>query len=90
MNEEEEDIFPADDDLFDETFSADCVYTFCGEELKINQAFSANLGVAAPVWDAVSTEICHDLFTSFVLTTEDTNAFCYRLSIYVASLKRSI
>ncbi|KAG5274869.1 hypothetical protein AALO_G00141040 [Alosa alosa] len=52
MNEDQENIFPVDDDLFDETFSADCVYTFCGEEFKINQAFSANLGVAAPVWDA--------------------------------------
>ncbi|XP_062401461.1 EEF1A lysine methyltransferase 3-like [Sardina pilchardus] len=52
MYEDQEDIFPVDDDLFDETFSADCVYRFCGEEFKINQAFSANLGVAAPVWDA--------------------------------------
>lgn len=65
MNGNEEDVFPADDDLFEDTFSADCVYKFCGEEFKINQAFSANLGVAAPVWDAVSIQICHDQCNSF-------------------------
>ncbi|XP_028854992.1 EEF1A lysine methyltransferase 3-like [Denticeps clupeoides] len=52
MNSNKEYVFPADDDLFEETFSADAVYTFCGQEFKINQAFGANLGVAAPVWDA--------------------------------------
>lgn len=57
MNGDEEDVFPVDDDLFEETFSADCVYKFCGEEFKINQAFSANLGVAARVWDSVSIKL---------------------------------
>ncbi|XP_030633685.1 EEF1A lysine methyltransferase 3-like [Chanos chanos] len=50
--EEQDDVFPVEDDLFEETFSADCAYKFCGQEFHINQAFSANLGVAAPVWDA--------------------------------------
>lgn len=73
MNGDEEDIFPADDDLFEETFSADCVYKFCGEEFKINQAFSANLGVAAPVWDAVSIKcFIISLAQSFGLITQDT------------------
>lgn len=58
MNGDQEDTFPADDDLFEETFSANCVYKFCGEEFTISQAFSANLGVAAPVWDA-ALHLCH-------------------------------
>ncbi|KAL0978244.1 hypothetical protein UPYG_G00167920 [Umbra pygmaea] len=45
-------IFTVDDGLFAETFSDDSVYNLCGQELKISQVFSANLGVAAPVWDA--------------------------------------
>ncbi|XP_071393633.1 EEF1A lysine methyltransferase 3-like [Centroberyx affinis] len=49
---EEEDLFPVDDGLFADTFSEDNLYKFIGQELKINQVFSANLGVAAPVWDA--------------------------------------
>ncbi|XP_075997337.1 EEF1A lysine methyltransferase 3-like [Genypterus blacodes] len=44
--------FPANDDLFDDTFAVHDVYKFMGEELKICQLFGANLGVAAPVWEA--------------------------------------
>ncbi|XP_029906801.1 EEF1A lysine methyltransferase 3 [Myripristis murdjan] len=49
---EEAGPFPVDDGLFADTFSEDSVYKFIGEELRISQLFSANLGVAAPVWDA--------------------------------------
>lgn len=54
MNGAHMEVFPVEDGLFEETFISDSVYKFCGEEFKITQAFSANLGVAAPVWDAVS------------------------------------
>ncbi|CAB1315163.1 unnamed protein product [Coregonus sp. 'balchen'] len=50
--EEEGFMLPVDDGLFADTFSDDSVYKFIGQELKISQVFSANLGVAAPVWDA--------------------------------------
>ena len=42
------------DELFADTFSEEVIYRFSSEELKIRQVFSANLGVAAQVWDAVS------------------------------------
>ncbi|KAF7659635.1 hypothetical protein LDENG_00295040 [Lucifuga dentata] len=48
----EDDLFPADDDLFTDTFSLHSVYAFMGEEIRISQKFGANLGVAAPVWEA--------------------------------------
>lgn len=48
-----DDPFPVDDCLFAETFSLESVYSLLGQELKIRQVFGANLGVAAPVWDAV-------------------------------------
>ncbi len=51
---DEDDPFPVDDCLFAETFSQDAVYSLVGQELKIRQVFGANLGVAAPVWEAVS------------------------------------
>ncbi|XP_056131216.1 EEF1A lysine methyltransferase 3-like [Lampris incognitus] len=54
----EEDLFPADDGLFADTFSEDSVYKFFGQEVKISQKFGANLGVAAPVWDA-ALQLCH-------------------------------
>ncbi|XP_032369015.1 EEF1A lysine methyltransferase 3 [Etheostoma spectabile] len=44
--------FPVDDCLFAETFSQDTVYTLIGQKIKIRQLFGANLGVAAPVWEA--------------------------------------
>ncbi|KAJ8358525.1 hypothetical protein SKAU_G00150500 [Synaphobranchus kaupii] len=44
--------FHVDDELFADTFSEESIYRFGSEELKISQVFSANLGVAAPVWDA--------------------------------------
>nr|XP_020448302.1 protein-lysine methyltransferase METTL21B [Monopterus albus] len=47
-----DDPFPVDDGLFTETFSQEDVYSLFGEELKIRQVFGANLGVAAPVWEA--------------------------------------
>lgn len=52
MNGEVEDPFPVDDCLFEETFSNDIVYNVSGQELRIRQVFGANLGVAAPVWEA--------------------------------------
>lgn len=51
--EEEDDPFPVDDFLFADTFSQETVYNLVGQELKIKQVFGANLGVAAPVWEAV-------------------------------------
>ncbi|KAL7407440.1 hypothetical protein ABVT39_008405 [Epinephelus coioides] len=48
----EDDPFPVDDCLFADTFSQDTVYTLVGQELRIRQVFGANLGVAAPVWEA--------------------------------------
>ncbi|XP_028303008.1 EEF1A lysine methyltransferase 3-like [Gouania willdenowi] len=48
----EDDPFPLDDGLFDDTFSQDTVYTVMGERLRISQLFGGNLGVAAPVWEA--------------------------------------
>uniref|UniRef100_A0A1A7XWL3 Methyltransferase like 21B n=1 Tax=Iconisemion striatum TaxID=60296 RepID=A0A1A7XWL3_9TELE len=50
--EDEEDPFPVEDCLFTETFSQDIIYHLMGEELRIKQVFGANLGVAAPVWEA--------------------------------------
>ncbi|KAM4740238.1 EEF1A lysine methyltransferase 3-like [Anableps anableps] len=51
--EDEDDPFPVDDDcLFTDTFSQENVYRLMGEELRIKQLFGANLGVAAPVWEA--------------------------------------
>ncbi|KAJ8260183.1 hypothetical protein GJAV_G00178030 [Gymnothorax javanicus] len=44
--------FHMDGELFADTFSEEVIYRFSTEELKISQVFSANLGVAAPVWDA--------------------------------------
>ena len=50
---DEDDPFPVDDCLFAETFSQETVYSLMGEQLRIRQVFGANLGVAAPVWEAV-------------------------------------
>lgn len=52
MNGDDDDPFPSEDCLFEETFSDDTVYHLCGHELRIKQVFGANLGVAAPVWEA--------------------------------------
>ncbi|XP_056418601.1 EEF1A lysine methyltransferase 3 [Hyla sarda] len=38
--------------LFSDTYTEESRYRFCGRELRITQHFGANLGVAAPVWDA--------------------------------------
>ena len=54
---DEHDPFPADCSLFTDTFCREVVYTLAGEELKIRQVFGANLGVAAPVWDAVRAHL---------------------------------
>lgn len=62
MNGEVEDPFPVDDCLFEETFSNDIVYNVSGQELRIRQVFGANLGVAAPVWEAVRKEFYKLLF----------------------------
>ncbi|XP_070759484.1 EEF1A lysine methyltransferase 3-like [Enoplosus armatus] len=57
--EDEDDPFPVDDCLFAETFSQDTVYSLAGQELKIRQVFGANLGVAAPVWEAALHLCCY-------------------------------
>ncbi|XP_070814948.1 EEF1A lysine methyltransferase 3-like [Chaetodon trifascialis] len=57
---DEDDPFPVDDGLFAETFSQETVYNLVGEELKIRQLFGANLGVAAPVWEA-ALHLCRHL-----------------------------
>lgn len=44
--------FHLGDELFADAFSEEVNYRFSSEELKISQVFSANLGVAAQVWDA--------------------------------------
>lgn len=54
MNEDPEHLFPADDGLFEETFSADNTYRVSGQNITIHQYYCANLGVAASVWDSVS------------------------------------
>ncbi|KAE8626717.1 hypothetical protein XENTR_v10006724 [Xenopus tropicalis] len=38
--------------LFSDTYTEESHYAFCGTELRITQHYGANLGVAAPVWDA--------------------------------------
>ncbi|KAM4796046.1 elongation factor Ts, mitochondrial [Rhinophrynus dorsalis] len=56
--EEEEDcglreVLPQDlGSLFSDTYTEESLYEFCGRELRITQHYGANLGVAAPVWDA--------------------------------------
>lgn len=51
---DDDDPFPVDDcSLFAETFSQDTVYQLSGQELRITQVYGAELGVAAPVWEAV-------------------------------------
>lgn len=50
---DEDDPFPVDDGLFADTFCLENRYRLFGEELRIQQVFGANLGVAAPVWEAV-------------------------------------
>ncbi|XP_061911227.1 EEF1A lysine methyltransferase 3-like isoform X1 [Entelurus aequoreus] len=52
------DAFPADTCLFADTFPEDTVYKLMGQELTITQHFGANLGVAAPVWEA-ALHLCH-------------------------------
>ncbi|XP_054473593.1 EEF1A lysine methyltransferase 3-like [Anoplopoma fimbria] len=49
---DDDDPFPADDCLFADTFSQETVFTLSGQQLRITQVFGANLGVAAPVWEA--------------------------------------
>lgn len=66
VEEEDDDPFPADDCLFGDTFHKDSVYTLIGEELKIRQVFGANLGVAAPVWEAVRAD--HIVFNNMNVT----------------------
>ncbi|XP_006629367.1 EEF1A lysine methyltransferase 3 [Lepisosteus oculatus] len=52
VEEEHDDLFPADCRLFSDSFSEERAYRFSGQELRICQEFSASLGVAAPVWEA--------------------------------------
>lgn len=85
---EEEDPFPADDGLFSETFSQEVVYTLMGEQLKITQVFGANLGVAAPVWEAVRARSGHlikwiRLTFCFIFLTPDICAQAVHLCRYL-------
>lgn len=82
--EEEDDPFPVDVSLFADTFSQETVYSLLGQELKIRQVFGANLGVAAPVWEAVGPNFvfpfsrnCSVLFYSSVLLSHRV-VFVYR------------
>ncbi len=49
-----EHIFPAEDGLFEDTFSTENTYRVHGLNITIHQDYSASLGVAASVWDSVS------------------------------------
>nr|DBA32824.1 TPA: hypothetical protein GDO54_000585 [Pyxicephalus adspersus] len=40
------------DSLFSDTYTEESCYKFCGQRLRITQHYGANLGVAAPVWEA--------------------------------------
>lgn len=54
MDGDSNEVFPAEDHLFKDSFSADKTFTFFGQKFIINEVFGGNLGVAASVWDAVS------------------------------------
>ncbi|XP_034022759.1 EEF1A lysine methyltransferase 3-like [Thalassophryne amazonica] len=56
---EEDSPFPADHQLFAETFSLNSVYKLSGQELKIKQVYGNNLGVAASVWEAALQLCCY-------------------------------
>lgn len=56
---DEDDPFPVDCSLFTDTFSQETVYNLVGQELKIRQVFGADLGVAAPVWEAVRDRLVY-------------------------------
>ncbi|XP_075447720.1 EEF1A lysine methyltransferase 3 [Ascaphus truei] len=43
--------------LFSDIYTEESRYEFCGRELRITQHYGANLGVAAPVWDA-ALDLC--------------------------------
>ncbi|GCB65546.1 EEF1A lysine methyltransferase 3-like [Scyliorhinus torazame] len=45
-------VFPNEVGLFSDYYTEESSYQFCGHVLKITQNFSADLGVAAPVWDS--------------------------------------
>lgn len=64
---DEDGPFPANYDLFADTFSVHNEYKFMGEELRISQLFGANLGVAAPVWEAVRLVFGSSVFLNGVL-----------------------
>lgn len=47
-------VFPQELGLFADAFPVETPYQLCGHELSIAQYYGAKLGVAAPVWEAVS------------------------------------
>lgn len=49
-----ESVFPQELGLFCDAFQAETRYRLCGHELSIAHYHGARLGVAAPVWEAVS------------------------------------
>lgn len=59
MDGDSDEVFPAEDHLFKDSFSADKTFKFFGQELMIKEVFGGNLGVAASVWDAVSFDHSH-------------------------------
>ncbi|XP_032994358.1 EEF1A lysine methyltransferase 3 [Lacerta agilis] len=50
-----ESVFPQELGLFADAFPVESRYRFCGHELSIAQHHGAQLGVAAPVWEAALT-----------------------------------
>ncbi|KAF4093747.1 hypothetical protein AMELA_G00005360 [Ameiurus melas] len=60
MDGDSNEVFPAEDHLFKDSFSADKTFTFFGQKCIINEVFGGNLGVAASVWDA-GIEMCRFL-----------------------------
>lgn len=49
MDGDSDEVFPAEDHLFKDSFSADKIFTFFGHEFIINEVFAGNFGVAASV-----------------------------------------
>ncbi|KAM9319914.1 elongation factor Ts, mitochondrial [Gastrophryne carolinensis] len=50
---EQSDVLPREAaELFSDTYTEESQYTYCGQRMRITHHYGANLGVAAPVWDA--------------------------------------
>lgn len=86
--EEEDDPFPVDDSLFADTFTQENVYNLVGQELKIRQVFGANLGVAAPVWEAVRANFVYfdDMETCLLIRFELSRQWCVCICLCTQAL----